>query len=455
MRAACKQHFLYLGRVNKRYSHSFNRKDLIPLIKFLHPDLLAGYSNRVKAQNMSCIQNLNDLWDTIEGNVGSGRTYTDSLDITIPFRAQYDLSCFLKAKTVEGEPDTAPVGALRKTHFVVVTPEELCKKQCLTKKKFMGNLRSIMQQQGQLFKHAGLDNPWITIAAGTTATDGGGVGKDLDEEEEKNRRRARGRGDVKGDSLAVSAEEMSELDLMIFERLVVKNAALEFTASTLSRMDRNNTKAESSSGSRSSKKNSRTGSYLNRLEQEESDYQHLFSSSVNRRSKFSQKPLRDRVTFGLNGAHVEYFKNDVETYLKVGNVMVQESNSMSKAEEFTAVQNIRQFLLDFADVLGFTLLKWHRVVILLHKPVEKKKYVSACEDIYFEEDGTTVNTSSNGGYSVQVVNSTGSGSGSDQASVSNAINNSHYILRIPHDFKPKDILDFVGKHLPAAKVSFV
>lgn len=162
-----------------RYQHTKTRKELIPLIKLLHPDLLGHCSDEVRKQNMSCVQSLNDMWDTLEANIESlvGKSLTNGLDIKVPFRPLYDLTCFLKdaspaatdTRENETEASTNHTEAdsiqMVKMPFVIRIPEDLCRKQSVSYKVFSSGIDRVLIQQGLLFMHAGLDNPWKSAAA--------------------------------------------------------------------------------------------------------------------------------------------------------------------------------------------------------------------------------------------------------------------------------------------------
>jgi hypothetical protein len=164
----------YCGPV--RHQHTKIRKELIPLIKFLHPDLLGHCSEAVRKQNMTCIQNLNDMWDTLEANVESlaGKPLSYGLDVRHPFRPTYDLTCYLKLQKApdekalpkEGAKDgSANEAAMRKTPFIIRVPDDVCKKQSISQRTFSDAIDRVLIQQGHLFVHAGLDNPWESVAA--------------------------------------------------------------------------------------------------------------------------------------------------------------------------------------------------------------------------------------------------------------------------------------------------
>lgn len=167
-----------------RYQHTQTRRELIPLIKLLHPDLLGHCSDEIRQQNMSCIQNLNDMWDTLEANVESvaGKSLVNGLDIKVPFRSSYDLTCYLKggmaaestgqSQEVSGEYDRKePTMTIQP--FIVRIPEDLCKRQSVSQKVFTNGVDRVLLQQGLLFVHAGLENPWTKLD--TTRTSGKGL----------------------------------------------------------------------------------------------------------------------------------------------------------------------------------------------------------------------------------------------------------------------------------------
>jgi len=224
-------------------SITFIRKDIIPLIKQLHPDLLSHCSVEIKQQNMSCIQNLNDLWDTIESGIDqfNGRQST-SITLQKPFRDKYDLTCYLpvatnsneeddgnrcrlenarpkkKKKDTAGQDHQHPLHHHDHNRFKMplqhIVPSCLCKKQIIHEKLFQTSIESILLQQHKLFNLAGLQSPWLFSDEPDDKdhnSTGGGVMYTLDKG---------GMKPSKDDNF--SAEEIAWIERRMFDRWLIK-----------------------------------------------------------------------------------------------------------------------------------------------------------------------------------------------------------------------------------------
>lgn len=225
-------------------SITFIRKDIIPLIKQLHPDLLSHCSVEIKQQNMSCIQNLNDLWDTLESGIEqyNGRQST-SITLQKPFRDKYDLTCYLSASPISNEDDDgnrSKIGNARskkkintmgqdhhhpspphhhdhnrfKMPLQHIVPSCLCKKQIINEKLFQTSIESILLQQHKLFNLAGLQSPWLFSDEPDDKdhnSTGGGVMYTLDQG---------GMKPSKDDNF--SSEDIAWIERRMFDRWLVK-----------------------------------------------------------------------------------------------------------------------------------------------------------------------------------------------------------------------------------------
>ena len=412
-----------------RSQSSVNRKDLIPLVKFLHPDLLAQYSERVRLQNITCIQNLNDMWDTMETNIEACERYegNKSFDIRAPFRKEYDLTCFLRMPK-RSSSDGGSSDALYKTTFVLKVPETMCKKQTITTKNFASGLDIILLQQGKLFDTAGLKNPWLErLAAAAEAA-----------EEERS---AAERRDIAPSEVAASKEEeagvLQALTGHMFDRLVLKNTKYSGLRAESNRVPSSRSNFSGSSNS--------------------SDYERMFSGGVGK-VRYDRSNASSDLVFGGNrrGGRVSsrrsetrrYFEDEVDAFLRKGNVMVL---PMPVQDEFAAVQRLRLCLLDYGDVLNFSIDRWHRVVVLLHQeqPLLQQKHQeqqSAASESGVNQTASTATAAVTG--KSKKYAQVGAAEGYTVEQKSNV-----YILRVPFDFKMRNLLQFAGRNLPAAQIS--
>jgi hypothetical protein len=447
---------------------------LIPLIKFLHPDLMAHHTEEIKIKNMTCIQNLNDLWDTIENNTENERLALASINIRTPFRPSYDLSCYLKP--IEGKipkkKAATGVEELESNSFVLKVPEILCKRQAVSNTIFLNSMDSILMQQGQLFSLAGLEDPWIAERAAPEAAPSESNNPYLDKDDDKIKNRS-----------SLSEEQLTDLDIRVFERMVIKNH--EMSAS------------------------------------EGSSYKKLFNNHA-KRPMIIESALFGR-TYSKEG-QVVINQDQVDTYFHKGNVKLLPP--ISAAEEFEALKNLRQFLTDFANVINFNAFGWRRVVIMLHSwsgaqfvPADgsrkdRKRLKAAAAEAAaaaaasrlhlmgsgerrrhkrrMRGDRTVSYTLDNNGYAdVDVdadaesesdgVGAHGHGGGGEAGpssrssghivpdggvrdgdgnlgTVSNGgysveyVGDHQYIVRIPTNFKERHLLEFLGQHLPPSKL---
>eukprot|EP00128_Syssomonas_multiformis_P008223 Colp12_sorted_trinity150504_noHs@17817 len=365
--------------------HSANRKELIPLIKQIHPDLSAHLADSIRAQNMNCIQNLNDMWDTLESNIdyATGRNQAFGIDVKFPFRSQYDLTCFISPKS-ETETNVKPV----KISYTLNVPDSMSRKQSITQKQFSQSIQLILNQQGRMFELAGLKNPWE--AAMETRSSGS-----------PNPSMQKG----KDGSIGFS----SELETFIFEKWVAKN-----------------------------NKHNRIGALDNKHGR--SDYHQMYHRDPKRRSKSASL---DNLFGNNRRAQEAFFEDEADAFLRHGNVVVAD---LSAKDEFLAVKRLRKLLINFGDVLSFSFDRWRAVYIMLYQYGGAERYVSgalsctgsAAESAGADDQGSDEAAEGlisvyNGGYVLET-------------------HGNQYILRVPHDFRTKHLLEFTGRELPVAQL---
>lgn len=293
-----------------------NRKQLIPLIKRLHPDLMAGLVDAdkgMKSLNITCMQNLNDLWDTLDTHLDrlNRLSAVDSqhYDITTPFREIYDLSCWLRevgtavssndlaSDTLPCAPGSHDVNALKLMKIAVHSPKSLCKRKTIPLRSMNAAVDSIMKQHIPLLRAAGVvEEDAETVAAAPAAT-GGAV----------------------RESASSTAEAM--LSRQLHERWMLRTA----------QMDRRN-------------------EYLNAI----------IGSELTRRRGHDASDSSEASRQSTIIAEVDH-------YIKCGNITLL---GLSPADEIAALTRLRQFLVDFGAVLNFRMDLWHRLIIALYQPNE-------------------------------------------------------------------------------------
>lgn len=211
---------------------------------------------------MSCIQNLNDMWDTLEANIeaSAGRSMMNGLDVKVPFRSQYDLSCFLKATPNKrsDQSDEASEPVMTKRAYVINIPSDFCKKQSISQKVFTAGIERILEQQGLMFQLAGLDNPWQSATVATADSD------DDDDDDSNNKQQTLS----------------SELEILLFEKWMGKNSL----AAAVGQVDRHG----------------------------RSGLSKVLSTTMNRTIAANE----DRV-FGGRNVSLSYYEDHVDAYIKV------------------------------------------------------------------------------------------------------------------------------------------
>ena len=147
---------LYSGH---RYVHhqineeTFNKKLLAPLVKKIHPDYYMNDGDIVRTTNLSCLQNVNELWESIDA-LSRKNTTGDSISITAPFKLAYALKCYVRV-------DNKGVEKVIKKERMVKVPLELCTRgNTIAVARKPGLIRKILKQFGQFYIDLNVPNPW-------------------------------------------------------------------------------------------------------------------------------------------------------------------------------------------------------------------------------------------------------------------------------------------------------
>ena len=134
------------------------RKILAPLIKRIHPDLFTQESQSIRLLNLTCLQTLNELWDSLERlnvHIISNNNQIKSKQLPISFKPKYSLSCYIR-NIYDNE--------LSKIDAIVVSPVELCRKDVLLTENTMKlSMMKMNKQLGSFFTMIGLTNPWNIV----------------------------------------------------------------------------------------------------------------------------------------------------------------------------------------------------------------------------------------------------------------------------------------------------
>ena len=113
---------------------------------------------------------------------------------------------------------------------------------------------------------------------------------------------------------------------------------------------------------------------------------------------------------------------------------------MSPLGEFTAVRELRKFLIDFGDVLQFSAARWASAVLLLYHNDQEERFISKRSrrrrpqhEEKSDSAAAVPGAKKNGPYVLET-------------------HGKHYLVRVPHDFKDRHLLEFLGETLPVAKL---
>ncbi len=155
LRSACFSRAVAIRRrCHQGADDSLNKKLLAPLIKKIHPDFYMNDSDEVHATNLNCLQNINELWESIVSL--SRKTISgDSISINAPFKLAYALKCFVR---IDNEK-------VVKKERIIKIPIELCTRgNTIAVARKPGLIRKILKQFGQFYIDLNIQNPWEALA---------------------------------------------------------------------------------------------------------------------------------------------------------------------------------------------------------------------------------------------------------------------------------------------------
>lgn len=114
-------------------------------------------------------------------------------------------------------------------------------------------------------------------------------------------------------------------------------------------------------------------------------------------------------------------RGEADAFIQSGNVMVK---GMSTIEEFEALKLLRNFFLDYGDVINFNCSMWMSVLIVLQKPEMKLTMPGRASAEPAVKKGSE--------YQCEIIRD-------------------HFVLRIPPNFKAKRLLALLNSHVPVAR----
>ena len=149
----------------------FSRRLLSPLIKTIHPDMFGQDSDVIRKTNLSCLQALNEMCDSIEGLQKVGNSF---VDVTRPLKDQYKFDCYMRdhqqPTAKHDEFETLPPDSIinngdkplqtKSVKVLLNTPTILCARQRITQSALDKSLAMLLFQLNPFFEHANLEGPF-------------------------------------------------------------------------------------------------------------------------------------------------------------------------------------------------------------------------------------------------------------------------------------------------------
>ena len=140
----------------------FARRELSPLIKAIHPDMFVRESITVQRTNLSCLQALNEMCDSIEGL----RTKSDDVfEVSKPLKLQYVFQCYLhvrnqSVKEVLEVDISSEQSGTKAVQVILKTPPQLCTRHRISPQTAKQAVDVLLLQLAPFFNHADLVCPF-------------------------------------------------------------------------------------------------------------------------------------------------------------------------------------------------------------------------------------------------------------------------------------------------------
>lgn len=138
-----------------RYSRYFSsiKKNVLPIIKQIHPDLFAKESEGIRSDNLLFLQQLNELVERID-QMQVDNLPNNGLTVRYPFAVCYDFRFHIRVRKSN---------ILSKCVLSVRAPTELTKKTQLSHKIALREIRTFLANLGVIHTTIGLENPWTNF----------------------------------------------------------------------------------------------------------------------------------------------------------------------------------------------------------------------------------------------------------------------------------------------------
>jgi hypothetical protein len=408
----------------RKHSSSI-RRDLSPLIKLIHPDHFGQQEEKIKKENLSFLQSLNELADLIQKLVNGSRAL-QSIDITHPLAKSYRLSFYVPQQpSIDTNPPTEDASAtpshhtpnLRLIKLALFTPPELTLRHRLSKVEVDLLISKLLLQMSQMFISSGLPNPWQE-------------------------------GNKKKDENEPNTNEVHD-----------------------SRFDPYVPHPSPGSSTKTQKQWAEAENFARRKLKDDMT---KLRAVVQR--QIADKVMEREATFRWNNPQLEcptldtlfpnhtyadtYTSKQIDKAMEVlrfvtnGHVMVR--NSPGPKEEVIAMDKFRQFLIDFGKSINFSLWGWSRVLFLLdgqgkQPPLQFGGRATNMAGHQFKPPNE---------YLYEVIG----GAKSDSKAMSEKVNqpsqhqpdeDGHMLVTIPMKFKAKKLVHHLVDNLPVAHFAYV
>jgi len=413
-------------------------------IKIVHPDLFANATKPIQAANLNCVKSLNevlDFADKIEHSLSNKRLF----DINSPLSTEYNIPCYANNPDMGGRSEDPYI----KTKFQLYTPINFTTKQTFTNShELESSTKELYSRLIDSFYYAGLqehrlicENPHYrqSMAERVYLLQNNLVETPQQEQDKLQQRRRSGFG-VGGRRSEEGGLSKAD-EAKFYEQSYSRWVTLEVQAQTRRRAARLHAVSRR-----------RQRAICGADDDMEGDESCFPGSFLSTKSSRQQKRGGKRGASGAGGNSnyrgYNALSEDVDVYIANGNVLVNTSGDSGDisgplvegrqlAAQDKLLAPLRQFILEYGDVIHFNMVDYKPVIMCLHQS----------------------QTANQG-------RSQGQGQGADADAAAGAAHKAapsaftltqhgqHYIIDIPCPFKPKQLLRFIQDELPVANILF-
>ena len=155
---------------------SLARKNLIKLLKIIHPDILASCGQQTAFKvaqkvNLACIQNFQQLWDCFDPILIKSAMQTNHVQLIAlrkPLEKKYELTFyFTRLSSSDASSSSSSTTSLFKVPYTMRTPQILTKAHdSIPFKDAHTAVKMILKHHDSIYSAAGLPTNWLTIVPG-------------------------------------------------------------------------------------------------------------------------------------------------------------------------------------------------------------------------------------------------------------------------------------------------